>query len=110
MRHSSLATLATVRAARKIETTLLLNAVREIMREAASNIQDQFGKDLGGKTAVWNIRYADDTTLKERLGITEQLREASQVKGLQKNSIKTQAVTVHGNECLQTLQLTRISN
>ena len=61
---------------------LLFNTVGEyIMRRVDSNMPtERLGKIIGGR-AVWNIRYADDTTLvgttKERVdNLAEQLRRA----------------------------------
>ena len=80
---------------------LLFNVIGEhIMRRVESNLPERSGKVIGGR-ALWNIRYADDTTLignkrREMIEMAEQLRQASLYMGLHINSAKTSAMTVHG--------------
>ena len=80
---------------------ILFNAVGEkIMREVEEKLQERPGKVIGGRS-VWNIRYADDTTLVARSkeeceAMGEALREVSQQVGLNINKNKTAVMTVHG--------------
>ena len=80
---------------------LLFNAVGEkIMRVVENNLPDRIGIILAGQ-AIWNIRYADDTTLigGNKNNITEmaeKLKHASSDMGLHINSTKTYIMMVHG--------------
>ena len=80
---------------------LLFNAVGErIMREVEERLEERPGKVIGGR-AMWNIRYADDTTMvgksrEECREMGETLRDASKDMGLGINMNKTSVMTVHG--------------
>ena len=70
------------------------------MREVADRLEERTGKVIGGR-CIWNIRYADDTTLvarskEECQQMGEALKEASLRVGLKINKSKTTAMTVHG--------------
>ena len=70
------------------------------MREVECKMQDRAGKIIGGR-AIWNIWYADDTTLvsstKEGIvELTNLINQASNKMGLQINYNKTSSMVVHG--------------
>ena len=72
-----------------------------IMRLVAEKKEYSQGANIGGRV-VWNLRYADDTTLlatsREDLeAMAETLREESLKYGLEINAAKTNMLTVHGN-------------
>ena len=80
---------------------LLFNACGEaIMRQVKEKLDERSGSIVGGR-AIWNIRYADDTTLLAR-SKTElekqalELQKCSHTFGLHINSTKTH-VMVHGS-------------
>ena len=85
---------------------LLFNTAGEkIMREVNSSLPERTGKIIGGQ-AIWNIRYADDTTLiasnrEEIMAAAESLRQSSLGMGLHINSSKTSSMTVHGNGAIK---------
>lgn len=70
------------------------------MRQVAERISERAGCIVGGH-AIWNIRYADDTTLlasnKEDLQrMAEAIREESLKYGLEINNSKTNTMCIHG--------------
>lgn len=81
---------------------ILFNAIGErIMRKVEGRLVERSGKIIGGR-CIWNIRYADDTTLVARSSeecnlMAAVLMEESRVMGLQINKSKTTAMTVHGH-------------
>ena len=63
------------------------------MRKVENELTEKAGKVVGGRP-IWNIRYADDTTLiantKEELkAMAEHLRDVSKEYGLSLNTKKT---------------------
>jgi len=82
---------------------LLFKAIGErIMREVEERLEDleKSWKSHWGK-CMWNIRYADDTTMiarsKEKCSkIGEELTQKSKEVGLPINKLKTSAMTIHG--------------
>ena len=80
---------------------LLFNTVGErILREVEERLTERPGKVIGGRS-IWNLRYADDTTMVARSRdecelMGESLRSVSSDFGLQINRSKTSAMTVHG--------------
>jgi hypothetical protein len=88
---------------------LLFNAIGEkIMRTVLERTQDQHetpGKVLGGRS-IWNIRYADDTTVvarsrEECCAMGNLLAEVSKEVGLNINRAKTSSMSVHGEGTVQ---------
>ena len=85
-----------------IVSPLLFNACGEaIMRQVKETLDERSGSIIGGR-AIWNIRYADDTTLlacsKEELEKqAEELEKCSHMFGLHINAAKTH-VMVHGSK------------
>ena len=82
---------------------LLFNVMGEkIMREVEEPVEERPGKVIGGRS-IWNIRYADDTTMVAKtreecsqLQMGEVLRDVSRMVGLDRNKNKTLAMNVHG--------------
>lgn len=71
-----------------------------IMRLVKEKIGERAGYIVGGR-AVWNIRYADDTTLLaksrgELESMAEALHESSKKFGLEMNKNKTKVMKIHG--------------
>ena len=61
---------------------------------------ERAGKVIGGQN-VWNVRYADDTTLiasskDELTSLMNRMRETSLKIGLKSNSAKTAHMLIHG--------------
>ncbi|XP_037790514.1 uncharacterized protein LOC119585851 [Penaeus monodon] len=81
---------------------LLFNAIGEkIMRKVHEKVGERPGKIIGGR-AVWNIRYADDTTViaksrQECNEMGEALMDTSREVGLTINKKKTSAMKIHGD-------------
>ena len=81
---------------------MLFNVCGEaIMRTVAEKIGDRQGCIVGGQS-IWNIRYADDTTLiaaskAELEKQAEELQCESLRFGLKINANKTQAMVINGN-------------
>ena len=80
---------------------LLFNIiVEQIMRIVEDKLENRHGTIIGGR-CIWNIRYADDTTMvatsrekcSEMGGI---LKETSEQVGLKINRSKTQVLAIHG--------------
>jgi len=80
---------------------LLFNMIGEkIMREVEERLEERSGKIVGGRS-IWNIRYADDTTMVSRSReecsrMGEVLKDVSKTVGLEINKSKTQVMSVHG--------------
>lgn len=75
------------------------------MREVEERLEERPGIVMGGRS-IWNIRYADDTTMlttsSEKCSVMgETLRTASERVGLKINRSKTQVMTVHGEGDVQ---------
>ena len=85
---------------------LLFNTIGErIMREVEERLTERPGKVIGGRS-IWNIRYADDTTLiaksrEECGGMGEALMNVSAEFGLKINRSKTSAMAVHGTGAIE---------
>ena len=83
-----------------VSPILFIIAGEYIMRAVAEKHDNRLGYNIGGR-AVWNIRYADDTTLLARTRtelkeVAEMLREESLKAGLEINSSKTNVMTING--------------
>ena len=75
------------------------------MREVEERLRERPGKVIGGRS-IWNIRYADDTTMiasskEECSEMGEALSSVSKNVGLMINKSKTSAMTVHGEGDVQ---------
>ena len=75
------------------------------MREVEERLKERPGKIIGGRS-IWNIRYADDTTMiasskDECSEMGEALSSISKEVGLNINKSKTSAMTVHGEGDVQ---------
>ncbi|PIK60804.1 endonuclease-reverse transcriptase [Apostichopus japonicus] len=85
-----------------IVSPLLFNACGEaILRQVKETLDERSGSIVGGR-AIWNIRYADDTTLiaRSKTKLEKQaveLEKCSHTFGLHINSAKTH-VMVHGSK------------
>ena len=80
---------------------LLFKIIGErIMRKVEERLEERPGKVIGGR-CMWNVRYADDTTMvsrsKEECGkMGEELSRVSKEVGLTINKSKTSTMTIHG--------------
>ena len=86
-----------------IVSPMLFNARGEaIMRQVEESLSDRSGCIIGGR-AIWNIRYADDTTLiaRSKSELEKQaveLSRCSSLFGLQINSAKTHVMALSSNQ------------